>query len=314
MKVKGERKFRKHEGEWKIIAKFALALWPHAEQNAQWALWRASMRGMDNRTVHAFLCPNRSSVQSWALFLAFISIMKAEKYILRGGEAPPCIELTLGVLPEVQDNNVAKDSQTGVSTKNALTETSIKSSGDGDKDVPHWYALRSTYGREKKAYDYMTAKNIKAFYPTITSTKLILGKRKQVTESRIPNIFFAYGTEEEIKAFVYDNVNLPFLRFYYRYFSIGGKKDKAPMIIPERQMESLRIICEAETEDIIVTSDGEARKKFEEGQMVRITDGKFKGVVGKVAKYKGQLRVGVVIEGMMTVATAYVPRGFLDRY
>lgn len=47
--------------------------------------------------------------------------------------------------------------------------------------------------------------------------------------------------------------------------------------------------------------------------MVRITDGKFKGVVGRVAKYKGQLRVGVVIEGMMTVATAYVPRGFLEK-
>ena len=47
--------------------------------------------------------------------------------------------------------------------------------------------------------------------------------------------------------------------------------------------------------------------------MVRITDGKFKGVVGRVAKYKGQLRVGVVVEGMMTVATAYVPRGFLEK-
>ena len=46
--------------------------------------------------------------------------------------------------------------------------------------------------------------------------------------------------------------------------------------------------------------------------MIRITDGKFKGVVGRVAKYKGQLRVGVVVEGMVTVATAYVPRGFLE--
>lgn len=85
------------------------------------------------------------------------------------------------------------------------------------------------------------------------------------------------------------------------------------MVIPERQMESLKIICEAEAEDILIASDKEARMKFEEGQMVRITDGKFKGVVGRVAKYKGQLRVGVVVEGMMTVATAYVPRGFLEK-
>lgn len=78
-------------------------------------------------------------------------------------------------------------------------------------------------------------------------------------------------------------------------------------------MESLKIICEAEAEDILIASEDEMRTKFEKGQMVRITDGKFKGVVGRVAKYKGQLRVGVVVEGMMTVATAYVPRGFLEK-
>ena len=239
--------------------------------------------------------------------------MKFDGTISKGGDAPPCIGLIPSVLPEVQDNNVAKNSQTGASTKNALSETSSKSSKGSNKDIPHWYALRSTYGREKKAYDYLVAKNVKAFYPTIMTTKLIQGKRKQVVESRIPNLFFAYGTEDEIKAFVYDNVNLPFLRFYYRYFSVNGKKEKTPMVIPERQMESLKIICEAEAEDILIASEDEVRVKFEEGQMVRITDGKFKGVVGRVAKYKGQLRVGVVVEGLMTVATAYVPRGFLEK-
>lgn len=59
----------------------------------------------------------------------------------------------------------------------------------------------------------MTAKGITAFYPTTSVVKLIKGKRKVVTVSRLPNIFFAYGTEEEVKTFVYDNVNLPFLRF-----------------------------------------------------------------------------------------------------
>lgn len=55
----------------------------------------------------------------------------------------------------------------------------------------------------------MTAKGITAFYPTTEVVKLIKGKRKIITESRLPNIFFAYGTEEQLKSFVYDNVNLP---------------------------------------------------------------------------------------------------------
>lgn len=45
----------------------------------------------------------------------------------------------------------------------------------------------------------MTAKGIQAFYPTTETVKLIKGKRKVVTESRLPNIFFAYGTEEQLK-------------------------------------------------------------------------------------------------------------------
>lgn len=137
--------------------------------------------------------------------------------IRRDREKSPCIGLTPDALPEVQKLFLAENSQTGVSTKNALSET-ILEANKKVKEIPHWYALRATYGREKKAYDYLVGKNVEAFYPTITTIKLVGGKRKSVEESRLPNIFFARGTEEEIKSFVYDNVNLPYLRFYYRHF------------------------------------------------------------------------------------------------
>lgn len=63
---------------------------------------------------------------------------------------------------------------------------------------PHWYALRATYGREKKAYDYMVCQGRTAFYPTIKRMKLVDGKKKSVEESRIPNLLFVYGLEAEI--------------------------------------------------------------------------------------------------------------------
>ena len=137
-----------------------------------------------------------------------------------GGETPPCVGLTSNTLPEAQSTVSAESSQTGVSTGNAHIAANPKA--QKGKDIPHWYALRTTYGREKKAYDYMIAKGITAFYPTIDTVKLINGKRKVVTESRLPNIFFAHGTEEQLKLFVYDNVNLPFLRFYYHHTHIGS--------------------------------------------------------------------------------------------
>lgn len=268
-----------------------------------------------------------------------------------GGERPPSTGLTPDALPEVQKPVLAENSQTGVSTRNALSGTDGTASGEAKlavtipsrdgrrvgnstddiprgvggksigstppktikrklKDVPHWYALRVTYGREKKAYDYLVGKHVEAYYPTVTTIKIVDGKRKSVEESRLPNIFFARGTKEEIKSFVYDNVNLPHLRFYYHHFHEGARVVKEPLIVPDYQIESLKIICASEAEDIIlVPSDVH---KFKKGQSVRVTDGSFKGVTGKVARYHGQQRVAIIIEGLFTVCTAYVPSAFME--
>ena len=236
-----------------------------------------------------------------------------------GGEFPPCAGLTSNALPEAQSNVSAESSQTGVSTRNVLSGT-----GDGStsrptntrsvrnpKNVPHWYALRVTYGREKKVYDYLVSKNVEAYYPTITTVKLVDGKRRTIEESRLPNIFFARGTEDEIKSFVYDNVNLPHLRFYYRHLHEGARITRRPLIVPDYQIENLKIICAADADNTIVSLD--KVPKFKKGQLVKVTEGAFKGVVGRVARWQGQQRVAVVVEELVTVVTAYVPSAFLEK-
>ena len=226
-----------------------------------------------------------------------------------GGEFPPCAGLTSNALPEAQSTVSAESSQTGVSTRSVYILS--KSKVQKEDEIPHWYALRTTYGREKKAYDYMTAKGITAFYPTTNEVKLIKGKRKVVTESRLPNIFFAYGTEEQLKEYVFDNVNLPFLRFYYRHIHEGNTIKKTPLIVPDNQMDSLKIICAADADNTFVSLV--KVPKFEKGQLVRVIDGAFKGVIGRVARWQGQQRVGVVVDDLVTVVTAYVPSAFLEK-
>lgn len=230
-------------------------------------------------------------------------------HTLGGGEFPPCAGLTSNALPEAQSTISAESLQTGVSTKNALLATKPKAPREAD--TPHWYALRTTYGREKKAYDYLTAKGITAFYPTTNVVKLIKGKRKNVTESRLPNIFFAYGTEEQLKEYVYDNVNLPFLRFYYRHIHERNRIIKTPLIVPDNQMDSLKIICAADADNTFVSLV--KVPKFEKGQLVKVTDGVFKGVTGRVARWQGQQRVAVIVDDLVTVCTAYVPNAFLEK-
>ena len=252
-----------------------------------------------------------------------------------GAEMPPRTGFAPDALPEVRKPVMAENSQTGVSTSCALSGTSGNRDGEAKplrtacrhgegaraasclkgvkkepKDTPHWYTLRVTYGREKKAYDYLVEKHVEAFYPTIKTVKKVDGKRKTVEESRLPNIFFARGTEDEIKQFVYDNVNLPYLRFYYRHIHEGVRIIKEPLIVPDCQIEALKIICASEADDVIIVPP--EIQKFQAGQTVRVIDGMFKGLTGKVARFQGQQRVAVIIDGLLTIASAYVPSAFLE--
>ena len=83
------------------------------------------------------------------------------------------------------------------------------------------------------------------------------------------------------------------------------------MIVPDYQMDSLKIICAADADNTIV-SLGEV-PKFEKGQLVKVIDGVFRGVVGRVARWQGQQRVGVVVDDLVTMATTYIPSAFLQK-
>ena len=173
----------------------------------------------------------------------------------------------------------------------------------------HWYALRTTYSREQQAYDYITAHGGTAYLPTLNVHKEVDGKHVTKRESRIPNILFAYGTLQEIQRFVYDNKNLPYLRFYYSRERFNGNIVRRPLIVPERQMESLRILCAIDDGNIALVPQTDTH--FHKGQEVRITQGRFAGITGRVARYQGQQRVAVIIDGLITIATAYIPTAFL---
>ena len=111
-----------------------------------------------------------------------------EELPLEGTNIPSRVGPTSSVLPETPGRFFGKEfTNRGVHQLYTFGNDIQKQS---EEDVPKWYALRTTYGREKKAYDYMTEKGVTAFYPTQTTVKLINGKRKVVTESRLPNIFF----------------------------------------------------------------------------------------------------------------------------
>lgn len=223
------------------------------------------------------------------------------------GINPLCIGVTPNASPEVKTLLAEENLQIGVSTRNAPIKT-IKRKPTPPETIPHWYAIRCTYGRERKAYEFFRKNGIEAFYPTITNTKIIDGKTEKIVESRLPNILFVYDSFELLKDYVYENGDdTKYLRFYY---NIHHDKTKEPLIIPQRQMTSLIKICDAEAEDKHL--EPFVVEKFKEGQLVRVKDGPFAGVEGIVKRYKGQQRVGIVVDGLLTITTAYIARDKLE--
>ena len=218
--------------------------------------------------------------------------------ILGDEDSPPCNGLEPIALPESTTD--------GVSTKNVQPVTETTNTYNS-ADV-HWYAMRTTYGREKKAYEYIVNKGTEAFYPTSTIEKKNKdGKMIHQEVSLLPNIFFIHTTEEMAKIYAYDKKDLHYLRFYYNQHHDGTKE---PLIVPDSQIENLRIVCNSHAKDILVVPANISN--FQTGQKVRVIKGDFKGIVGIVARWHGQQRVGITLQGLCIIATAYVPGAFLE--
>ena len=218
------------------------------------------------------------------------------------------IGLTSGVLP-AKETSLQTDSHQGVSTH--CVPPASHSSESMYIPTSHWFVLRATYGRERQAYEYMKAHHITVFHPTRTVYRKVEGKVKAFEESYIPNLLFAYGPTEVIESFVYDNNHLPYLRFYCRCFWNKGLYERKPIIIPDKQMKDFISISNQATEQDIIITTGTV-KQLAKGQPVRILQGPFKGVEGFIFRYKHQQRVAVVIKGVATAITAYVPTAYVE--
>ena len=226
-----------------------------------------------------------------------------EKITPEGTPIPPRTGLTPDALPEVQKPIPAENSPTGVSTHYIQS----------DKQNPnvHWYALRAAYGQESKCNDYLVRQGVETYYPTIKAFKMVNNKRKKVTQSCMLNIFFARGSEEDLRTYVYDNINLPYLRFYCRRVGIGDELRYEPVIVPDYQLENLRKVLADQSGGLVVVPADE--HKFDNGAKVRVTGGSFKGIVGTVARYCGHQRVAIVVDNILTIATTYIPSRYLEK-
>ena len=210
----------------------------------------------------------------------------------RRGEAKP---LGVRLIPETIPE--AKSSQTGVSVR--YVPTSDKS----------WYVFRASYGREDKASDFIVEDGQFVYIAKRYTRKIVNGKRKMVLESLIPNLLFVYTTEAKAEEYTKDTPAVSYLTYYYNHFEKNEEQKNPPLIVPCQEMENFILATCNKSEHLRLVEESQCHYKG--GEMVKVIDGIFKGVEGKVARVSGQQRVIITLSKVGLISTAYVPTAFL---
>ena len=251
---------------------------------------RASTRGMDNRTIPRFfmsiiadLTPDIKNDMN--------ALLNAHTH--RGRSRSPHVGLTSNVLPEAQR------SQTGVSSDYV------------QKANHEWFVLRVTYNRTQKAYSIMSTSDVQSYMPMHYVIKKEIGKKKRMLQPLLPNLFFVYATREAVNSIIKKKgEETSVLKFYLdktKPLEDNGKHP--PLTIPFTSMTNFIKATSTDSEHVRIVSAEQCH--YKSGDMVKVIDGEFKGVTGRVARIAGQQRVVVEISGLCLVATAYIPTDFI---
>ena len=213
----------------------------------------------------------------------------------KGRSRSPHVGLTSNVLPEAQR------SQTGVSSDYV------------QKANHEWFVLRVTYNRTQKACDIISTANVQSYMPMHYVIKKEIGKKKRMLQPLLPNLFFVYATRETVNSIIKKKgEETAILKFYLDKTKPLEKNGKhPPLTIPFTSMTNFIKATSTDNEHVRIVSPEQCH--YKSGDIVKVIDGEFEGVTGKVARIAGQQRVVVEISGLCLVATAYIPTDFIRK-
>lgn len=171
----------------------------------------------------------------------------------------------------------------------------------GDPKI--WFPMRVTYSREMKVKAELDRLGIENFVPM--TYKVVDADTDNPCRKLVPairNLIFVRSTQESISHLKSSNEVLEPLRYM-----IDNTAEEAHtiMTIPDRQMENFMRVASRTDDSVMFLNDDSVVGK--EGKHVMITGGTFEGVTGVIRRVKRCKRVVVEIEGVTSVAIAFVP-------
>lgn len=175
----------------------------------------------------------------------------------------------------------------------------------GDPKI--WYPMRVTYSREIKVKAELDRLEIENFVPM--TYKLVCADNGNPHRELVPainNLIFVRSTQGRISELKTSNKVLEPLRYMMDH---TAEKAHEIMTVPDRQMENFMCVASMTDDSVMFLDENTIVGK--EGKRVKIMGGMFEGVEGVIRRVKRCKRVVVALDGIASVAIAYVPAGLL---
>ncbi len=170
-------------------------------------------------------------------------------------------------------------------------------------DPISWFPMRVTYSRELKVKAELDRLAIENFLPM--TYKLLDADTENPHRDLVPainNLIFIHSSKDRISSLKSSNAVLQPLRYM---MDRTVQQSHTIMTVPDAQMQNFMRVASRTDDSVMFLNDETVVGKV--GKHVLITGGVFDGVTGVIRRVKRCKRVVVELEGIATVAIAFVP-------
>lgn len=167
-----------------------------------------------------------------------------------------------------------------------------------------WYAIQTFHCKEEQLGKYLAESKLNYFIPMRYGERVTSdGKRKRILVPAIHNLLFVEKTVEDKKLLsIASESPVPFLLIRHR-------ETRKICEIRDREMIELRAICDPNYEGTLFVDVSLAETR--PGSRVRVINGPFKGLEGKLSRYKGRSYVVVMVASLGVMV--HIPRWYCEK-
>ena len=169
----------------------------------------------------------------------------------------------------------------------------------GEKKI-NWYVAYTRVNQEvliKKKLDELGIENFLPLEEQVRDTPF---GRKTIRVLLIHGMIFIHTDKATSFSLINEySLNIVYLK------DIEGRHS---LVVPDKQMEDFMFLLDFSPEGIEILN-----KDLKRGDRVRVIKGPLQGLTGELVRLRGHKRVVIRLDGVVSIATSYIPGSFLER-